>query len=88
MLGGPVDADDVPADIGDVQSQRHPRVVADVAQLRLRWLAVKKDGLVVAQQEPHRHAVRPPIRAHGREPRHQVGAEAGFDMRAAVIGQM
>ena len=40
VLGGPVDADDVPAEIGHVESQCHPRVVADVAQLDLRRLAV------------------------------------------------
>jgi hypothetical protein len=52
MLGGPVDADDVPADIGDVESQGHPRVVADAALLDLRCLAVNEDGLVVAARLP------------------------------------
>ena len=88
VLGGPLDADDVPADVGHVEAQGHLRVVADVAQLNLRRLAVDEDRLIVAQQEPHRHAVGPPVRAHGRQPRHQVAAQPPLDMRAAVIGQV
>src|SRR5579863_5447334 len=86
VLSGPRDADDVPTEIGHVQPQRHLRVVADVAQLHLRRLAVDKDCLVITQQEPHRHAVGPPIWAHGRQPRHQVGTQPPLHMRAAVTG--
>ena len=41
------------AEVGDVETERHGRVVVDVAQLGLGALAVDEDGLVVTEQVPH-----------------------------------
>ena len=68
--------------------QGHVRVLLDVAQLQLVGLAVEQDGPVIAEQEPHGDAHRPPIGTHGRQPGHQVAAQPGLDMIATVRWQM
>lgn len=67
VLGASVNADDVPAQVGDIEADRDRRVAADVRQLVLGCLAVDEDGLVIAKKKPDGHAVRSPVRTHRRK---------------------
>ena len=87
MDRGALDADDVAPDVGDVEAEGDVRVTSEVAQLALAGLAVEQDVAVVANEEPHGHGVGPPVRAHRREPGHQVGVQAAVDALASDGGQ-
>jgi len=50
--------------------------------------AVNQDRLVVAQQEPHWHAVRLAVGTNCRQPRHQVAVQASLDVLATFGRQM
>src|ERR1700735_5519751 len=87
LAGLAVDPDDVPADVGDVEPQRHLRVLPDVAQLGLARLAVEQDRLVLfTEQEPHWDALRLPGRTDGGQPGHEVAPQPRLHVRAAVGG--
>ena len=81
------EADDVAADVGDVEPQRHAWIGLDVPQLRFPRLAVHEDGAVVAHEEPHRHRVGTTGWIDGREPRHEIRAEPRLDSGATVRWQ-
>ena len=65
--------------------QSNVGVGGDVAQLRLRRLAVDQDGVVVAKEEPHRNHVGAAGGAHRRQPRHQVGLQAAVDPSTPIF---
>ncbi len=84
QTGGALDADDVAADVGDVEPESDVRVGGDVAELGLARPAVDQHAVVVAIQEPHGNGVRPACRIHGREPGHQVGLQPSLHARASI----
>ena len=52
VCGCTFEADDVAAEVGDVEAERDAWVLGDVAQLRLAGLAVDQDRVVVLDEEP------------------------------------